>query len=155
MSNNIVNVQPYLKTSREFPTDIENLVFEINKSYVDIANAVNSRTISIFPKNKVAITGERWFLDNNGQQTLRRVYDFTNTTAIDHGLKFNEINYFTTPKGSFTDGTNWYGLIYGSNVVINGQISFYLTPSKIIFLIGAGAPALTKGIINLEWMSYV
>lgn len=155
MSNNIVNQQPYLKTSREFPTDIDNLVFELNKSYIDIANAVNNRTISIFPKNKVAITGEKYFLNNNGQQTLRQVYTFTSTAPIIHSLQLPEIDYFTSPFGSFTNGTNWYGLIYGSNVAIAGQISFYITPTQIVFLVGAGAPVLTKGIIVLEWMSFV
>ena len=43
------NGAPYLRTSREFPEDPKKLTLQISKSYIEIANAVNSRTISIFP----------------------------------------------------------------------------------------------------------
>jgi hypothetical protein len=32
MSNNIVNQMPYLRTSRNFPVDLQQLVVEVNKS---------------------------------------------------------------------------------------------------------------------------
>lgn len=155
MSSNVVNQIPYIRTSREFPQEVQQLAIEVNKSYVDIANNINARTIGIFPTNRPAITGESWFIDNQRQQTLRQVYAFTTTAAINHGINVSAIERFTRMFGTFTDGTNWYGLIAGSNVAIAGQISFYLTPTQIIFLVGAGAPALTKGTIVLEWLSDV
>lgn len=153
--NNIVNNVAYLRSARKFPEDLPQLTVEINKAYVDIANAVNNRTISIFPANRPAITGESWFLTNQRQQTLRQVYSFTTTTSIPHGITLSQIDRFTRTFGEFTDGTNWYGLIPGSNVAIAGQISFYIDPTNIVFLTGAGAPALTKGAIVLEWLSSV
>jgi hypothetical protein len=60
---------------------------------------------------------------------------------------------FTKCSGSFTDGTNSYGLFYASSVAIVGQITFYVTATQIIFLVGAGAPTLTSGLIILEWLS--
>ena len=143
-----------MKTAREFPMEPEKLVFQINKFAVDTANAFNNRTISIFPKNKVAITGESWFPFGKRQQTLRQMYTFTSTTAVSHGLQLNEIDYFTKDHGKYTDGTNWYGLIHGTNTAIPGQITFYITPTQIVFVVGAGAPSFTKGILNLEWMSF-
>jgi hypothetical protein len=153
MTANVVNQVAYLRTSREFPEEIHQLTVEVNKSYVDIANAVNNRTISIFPTNRPAITGESWFFNNQRQQTLRQFYPFTTTTAIPHGINFINISQFTRLYGQYTDGTNWYGLIAGSNVAIAGQISFYLTPTDIVFLVGGGAPAVTKGTVILEWLS--
>jgi len=155
MSANIQNQVAYLRTSREFPEDLRQLSIECNKSYIDVANAVNSRIISTFPVNKAAVTGENWFLNNNRQQSLRRVYIFTTTTAIDHGLDLTSIDRFTNNYGQFTDGTNWYGLFSASNVAIAGQITFYITPTQIVFLVGAGSPSITKGNIVLQWLSLV
>ena len=112
--------------------------------------------IGIFPINDPAITGESWFITSQRQQTIRKVYTFTTTAAIPHRISnYTGIAYFTRMWGQFTDGTNWYGLISGSNVAIAGQISFFVDPTNINFLTGAGAPALTKGIIILEWMAQV
>lgn len=154
MSGNIVNQAPFLRTSRNFPQESQPLAVEVNKSYVDTANAVNERIIGTFPTNRPAITGESWFLNNNQkQQTLRQIFTFTGTSAITHNITFAKIS----PKscGEFTDGTNWYGLPQSTNVAIAGQITFYISPTQIIFLSGAGAPALTSGFIDLEWLSQV
>lgn len=154
MSTNVINQVAYLRTSRNFPPEIQQLTVEVDKAYVDIANVVNNRTISIFPTNRPAVNGESWFIRNNQrQQGFRQVYVFTTTANIAHGIDFTEIDRFTRNFGEFTDGTNWYGLINGSNVAIAGQLSFYLTPTNIVFLTGAGAPALTRGNIVLEWLS--
>ncbi len=162
--NNIFNQVAFLRTTREFPEELHQLTVEVNKTYVDIANAVNNRTISIFPTTRPVLNGENWFLNSSiRQQGLRQVYTFTTTSAINIGFKFSSIAQFS-PKcyGTFTDGTNWYGLIYASNVAIAGQISFYIalngvstTSDQIVFLTGAGAPTLTSGTIVLEWISKV
>lgn len=164
MSSNVINQIPYLRTSREFPREISELCQQIDKSYVDIANAVNQRTIGLFPSNRPAITGESYFIyKNERQQSLRQVYTFTNTATISTTIRYNSVRFFSKPSGSFTDGTNYYGLLYASNVAIAGQISFYLQPSpalnpttyNIVFLSGAGAPTLSSGLIILEWLTNV
>ena len=56
--------------------------------------------------------------------------------------------------GSYTDGTgNVFGLVFGTSVAVAGQIGFYVTASQVVFTTGAGAPALTSGIIVLEFLS--
>lgn len=153
MSTNIINQVAYLRTSRNFPTEVEQLTVEINKSYVDTANAVNNRTISIFPTNRPAINGESWFLSSQKQQALRQVYTFTTTANIPHNVQVIDPAQFVRGFGTYTDNTNSYGLIYASNVAIAGQISFYITSMNIVFVVGAGAPVLTKGTVILEWLS--
>lgn len=154
MSANVVNQVAFLRTSRNFPSELEQLTVEVDKAYVDTANAINNRIISIFPTNRPAVNGESWFiLNNQRQQGLRQVYSFDTTANILHSINFNRIDRFVRTWGEFTDGTNWYGLISGSNVAIAGQISFYLDPTNIVFLTGAGAPVLTRGSIVLEWLS--
>jgi len=154
MSTNIVNQVAYLRTSREFPPEISELTVEVDKAYVDTANAVNNRTISIFPTNKPAINGESWFLlGTKRRQAFRQVYTFTSTANIPHGVEVNDLTQFVRCFGTYTDGTNSYGLLYGTNVAVAGLISFYVTGTDIVFMTGAGAPALTSGIIVLEWLS--
>lgn len=158
MSSNVINQVAYLRTSRSFPEDIDELTVELNKSYIDIANNVNARTIGLFPVNRPAITGESWFVEKNKrQQGFRQVYAFTTTANIPHGINFDEVYAFVRNWGEFTDSAtgNWYGLIHGSTVSITGQRSFYLTPTDIVFLAGAGAPPITYGTIVLEWISDV
>lgn len=154
MSANVSNQVPFLRTSRNFPQDAQPLAVEINKSYVDIANCVNERTIGLFPMNRPAINGESWFLTGNlKQQAFRQVYKFTNTGNVAHGINTAAITGFTKCQGEFTDGTNWYGAIFASNTAIAGQISFYITSANIVIVAGAGAPTISSGIIILEWLS--
>lgn len=156
MTSNVVNQMPYLRTSRNFPEESQPLSVEINRSYVDIAEKMNTRSIGIFPTNRPAVNGESWFIMNKSQQAFRQVYTFTTTGNIAHNINWNSVS-FISPRsyGSFTDGTNWYGVIYASSTAIAGQVSFYVTSTNIVVVAGAGAPSITNGYINLEWVSQV
>lgn len=160
MNNNISQV-PYLITSRDFPEDGKELSVVLNRAYIDIANAVNSRTIGIFTLNKPTITGEVWNMTSNTRfQSFRQVYTFTSTSDISIGFKFSKVSSFIKFTGTFTDGTSWFGLIPASSLAIAGQISFYLTTGSatsdvIKFVTGAGAPTLTSGTIVIEWLSKI
>lgn len=162
MSSNVVNQVAYLITTRNFPEQAKDLSVELSRTYIDIANAVNNRTIGLFPTNRPAISGNSYFISNNQKnQSQRQVFTFTSTANIPHPIVYNQTPYIGAMYGQYTNGTNWYGLIHGTSVAIAGQISFYLTPNagttpgNIVFVLGAGAPALTKGIIVLEWLSNV
>lgn len=151
----LINQSPYLRTSREFPEEMHGFAREVNKAYIETANAVNLRAIGLFPTSRAIVTGEAWYLTSNQkQQSLRQVFTFTNTTTFNHNLK---IIAGQVPRafGSFTDSTNTYGLIYGSNIAIAGQIGFYITPTQIVFTVGASAPALQSGLIVIEPLSSV
>lgn len=152
----VINQSPFIKSSREFTPEVNLLSVILTRSYIEIATAINDRTIGLFPSNRPAITGNSYYVNKNQrQQSLRQAYTFTSTTSINHGIDITTIFDMAAMYGQFTDGTNWYGLIAASNVAIAGQISFYLTSTQIVFVLGAGAPALTKGIIVLEWLSQV
>ena len=163
--SSIINQNAYLPTSRSFPEDPTDLSMELSKAYIDITNAVNGRTISLFPANHVALTGEGWFYNNQKQQSLRKIYPFTVAGSFPHGINF--FNYLNVPRGfgSYVDttGNNSYGVIYGTNVPISGQVSFYITKNSapnvldgnIIILSGAGAPSIKTGTIIIEWLSII
>ena len=155
-SSSIANPGNFLRTSRNFPAEIQPLTVEINKAYVDIANQVNDRISAIFG-TVLTITGESWFLDGQAgrQNSLRQVYVVTATGTYVHGINFQDMTAFSRMYGQYTDGTYWYGLIPASNTAIAGQVSFYLDNTNINVIAGAGAPSLTYGLIILEYISQV
>lgn len=155
MTSNIANPVSFLRTSRNFPLDAQPLAVEVNRAYVDIAMAVNARTIGLFPTIRPAITGESWiFEENQRQQTLRQVYMFTGAGNIPHGIILADIDRFTRCWGEASDGTNFFGVIWGTSVAILGQYTFYIDPTNIVLMAGAGAPAITSGMIILEWTAF-
>lgn len=153
-TNNIFNQVPFLRTSREFPSDMEDLVLELNRSYIDIANAVNNRTISSFSTNRAVITGENYFINRNiKQQALRQVYNITAAGSVPHGIETTRIGTFSRIYGVFTDGTNWYPLPYVDTVSATNQISLSLTPTNIVITAGGGTPpTISSGFVVLEWL---
>lgn len=160
MSSNVVNQVSYLRTSREFPeNDAEELSVEINKTYIDIANSVNARTIGLFPTTRPAVTGESWYLTKNQrQQGLRQVYTFeTLPVDMEHGIDFAKIYGFVRIFGAMTDGTYWYTLPWVSVVDATNQINIYISDTKIKITGGGGAaqPVITSGTVVLEWLSQV
>ena len=162
MTSNIVNQIAYLRTSREFPAEINQLSIQTDKAYIDTATAVNNRTISIFPTNLPAVNGESWFLvGNKRQQAFRQVFILTVMAgafvAVNHGIMEVQPGQFIRCFGEYTDGSDTFGLIYGSNsaTTIPGQISFYVSATQIVFIADPAAPVPTAGIVVLEWISRV
>ena len=161
MNTNIISRSPFLRTSREYPEDLHQLSLEMNKSYVDIAIAVNNRTIGIFPVNFPILTGESWFLSNNQKQdTLRQVYTFGAITAggppltipyTINGL-FDFSRIFGTCKTSQPDSRP----IPYASVAANGNIDLRVDTvnNNIVIAVGAGSPNIISGRVVLEWLSY-
>ena len=163
MSVNVQNKSPYLRTSRTFPTDAQALSVEMSKSYVDIANNVNVRTIGIFAPAST-VTGNSWFLQgpNSRQQTLRQIYTFVtaNLPNIAHGINFGNISGFVAIYGTFIDVTAppgvWYPLPYVDATAANNQVALSVDGTNIVIKVGGGTPpTVSSGFVVLEWLSKV
>lgn len=155
MKTNTISQIPYLRTSRNFPEEAQPLAVEINKSYVDIANFVNARTIGIFAENQPIINGETWFFDGSQRrQGVRELFTLIPGSSIIHGIDLDNVFAFTKIYGTFTDGINWYPLPFTSSVDATNQISVVVTPTLIIVTTGAGSPpTIVSGIIVLEYVT--
>jgi hypothetical protein len=127
MTTNVINQVPYLRTSRQFPEDLPELCVQVNKSYIDIATAVNNRTIGIFPTNRPAVTGESWYFSSQRQQTLRQIYSFgaiAPGTELDIPTGIEPINIvrFTRIYGTvITNAPDHRPLPYVAQVITNGM----------------------------------
>jgi hypothetical protein len=152
--SNVVNQQAFLRTSRAFPEEMHQLAVEVNKSYLDIAQSVNNRTIGIFPTTRAAQNGNSYFLVANQRQLgFQQVYPFTTTGSIPHGITNFQPTQIIDAYGSYTEGTNAYGVIFGTSVAIAGEVSVYITSTDIVIQAGVGAPAIVSGNIVLLWAS--
>lgn len=159
-SPNPINRTPYLRTAREYPREVENLSHELNKTYVDIASAVNERTIGLFPTIRPAVTGNSYFLEKNQrQQSLRQVYPFTSdggTITIAHGINLSNISYVPVITGTFMDSSTnvFYPLPYVDVINANNQINVKITQTDIVITPEGGSPPnLSVGLVLIEWLS--
>jgi len=154
MTSNITNQVAFLRTSRHFPEDPQALSVELNRSYVDIAEKMNVRTIGLFATNRPAQTGNQWFITSQKQSTLRQIYTFTTAGNIPHGIKLAGIGGFVAIYGTFTDGTVWYPLPYVDATAANNQVQLTVTGTNIVVTAGGGSPpSITAGYVVLEWLS--
>lgn len=147
---------PYLRVQRKFPQDPQALSVEMDNSYLDIANAVNSRAIAIFSQGRTYPTGGLWYISGNKYQEFRQIYSISATGNTPHFLNTNNIFQFSKISGTFTDGTNFYPLPYVNATSATNQIQVSVTPTNIVLTPGGGSPpAFSSGVVVLEWLILV
>lgn len=158
MSSNVINQVAFLRTSREFPEELHQLVVEINKTYLDIANAVNARTIGIFPVNRPAQTGDAWFFTSSRQSSLRQVFAFGAITAgssINIPYKIFGFNRLIALFGAaITDAPDQRPIPYAAtNANSNISVRLDTANTQIIISVGSGSPNVVSGQVVFEWLS--
>ena len=153
MATNIANQVPFLRVQRLFPQEMQQLTIEVDRSYTDIASAVNARTIGIFTTNNSVQTGETWYQNGIRYEGFRRFYPFTAAGNIPHGINTDNIFAFVKIYGTYTDGSNWYPLPYVDTALVANQVSISVTPTNIVITAGASSPPITQGYLVLEWLS--
>ena len=156
--SNIVNRTPYVRTSRSFPETEKELSYEVDKTYIDLANAINQRTIGIFPTNNPCITGNAFYVGGNKQQSLRQLYTFgaiNAGNALSINITYNA-PYIYIGGACVTSQPDSRPIPYSSNAA-NSQIDVRVdkTTSTIVIRNGSGGPNIVSGYIVLEWISLV
>ena len=152
--------QPYLPTSRNFPAQNPvQLEPELVKSYIDIALAVNVRTIGIF-ENIQIVTGERWFSRDPTnslvkRQSYRKTFTFGviapgGTLLIPHGI--TGVTSYTKIYGTIVTAVDFRPLPYVSPFAVNQQVGVLVDGTNINIFNGAGALATVSGIVVLEYL---
>lgn len=144
---------PYLPLQRNFLHKDPNMLSEtLDKSYVEIASRVNERSIGTYAPNTPLLTGDKYYMKGQPQSSQRQLYMINSTASIPHNIIVSQIGEVTKMYGQYTDGANWYALQPGTNMAIAGQVTFYIDSTNINFLVGAGAPVLTRGTVVIEWI---
>lgn len=152
MGAKILNKSAFLREQRTFPQEAQPLSVEMDRSYVEIANKINDRTIGFFATTYPSVTGEKWLINGVTYQGFRQLYTFTSSGNINHNLDIANMYTFTRSYGMFSDGTNWYPLPYVNATAVANQVQVIVTPTQIQITTGGGAPAISSGFVVLEWI---
>lgn len=148
--------QPYLQEQRHFPfADLKDLARQVDLAYIDIARNANQRTIGTYALNFPLVTGEKVYLAGSSQPqgVLRQTYTFTSFTNINHGINLSTVTDFLSCYGSYPDGTNFYGVLFAGTGAIPNTLSFYISPTQIVFVNGGANAINGTGVIVLQWIS--
>lgn len=159
---------PYLPTSVKYPTDPSELQNTLSKSYIEISQAVNRRSIGIFNTFQM-VTGNQYFSNTNNsvqkpiqyRQSYRKVFPFSAiaagaTLAIDHAI--TGITECVNIYGScITDAIvnpngKYLPLPYASVTNVNLQIQLDVNDTQINITNGAAADNILSGSIVLEYL---
>jgi hypothetical protein len=164
MTSNVVNQTPYLRTSVRFPEESKEMIRELSKTYIDIAGAVNARTIGIFPSNNPAITGNVWYFSGLKYQTLRKIFPFgaiAPGTALNIPLGFDNFQTIVNIYGTIQTQTTYRPLPYIDPSSLSNGMAILVQPIgpnailNVTVKLGSTAPAVVSGFAVIEFLSAV
>ena len=149
----------YLPTTTVFPKDDEQRLIEMTSNYTAIAQAVNVREIALYQNGQPTITGQL-FSDPGFQVAKKLVYRQMYyigaiapgaTLTVAHGI--TGLVQFTHMYGTVvTNAVDYRPIPFASTAAFNQQISLGADSTNFYVSNGAGAPAITSGIVVLEYL---
>lgn len=148
----------YIPGYRHYALDDQELREALTRDYTSIANAVNLKTNGIFETVETQ-NGEQFFGTVTDQRKKRYVFrkSFTfgavaapGTTAITHGII--GITNTTRIYGTVITAIPDFRPIPHASVTANANIEVIVNSTTITINNGAGGPALTSGIVVLEYL---
>lgn len=156
-----------LVTSKKFPVNVpEELESILSKAWVDTAQAVNVRTIGIFNTNAITI-GDKYYSTSitdasQLRQAYRQVFPFgaiAAASAITINFDMSQITQCVNISGCVVtdDNTSKFRAINWTSctdVTEQIQVDFdsTSTPNTIIVTVGAAAPNVVSGFVNVEYL---
>lgn len=153
--SSITNNVPYLSTTRSYPEEPTKLRNELTRSWTELSNTINQRTIGIFDGAQI-ITGEQWGTAADGEtkkQSVRQIYYFGAVAAggsevIPHG--FATISMITKLFGSVVTAAPDFRPLPYVALTASNQISLLCDNTNITVSVGSGSPNVTSGVVVLE-----
>lgn len=146
-------VSPFLPVFRNLDVDEKQLRIELSQYLTNTAYAVNIKQNGQYEVIET-ITGQQFTQEGSAQnkrQGLRKIFyiDPANLT-FDHGI--SGVQLFTQIYGVVTTSSGFYPLPLVDVVNVTNQISIQVTDTQVIITEGATAPAITGGIVVLEYV---
>jgi hypothetical protein len=148
----------YLPTTEFFPEDDDELLVKLSSVYSNIAKATNIKEIALYDTVE-QINGQLFFDPNNAQRKrtgFRKVFQFGAVApggilAIAHGIL--RVMIFTRIYGTcITAAVDYRPIPYVNEALVTNQISIRASATNIFIANGATAPAITSGIVILEYL---
>lgn len=153
----------FLQTSRKFSKDPVELEPVLSKTYSEVAQAVNFRTIGLFETNQITI-GDKYFNTGdpqNRRSAFRKTFPFGAiaagaTLTILHGITgIVELVHFygnCITDASVFPNAKYESLPFVSVTAATEQINLYANDTIITIINGAGNNNIISGTIILEFL---
>jgi hypothetical protein len=142
-----------------FSKDYSQFLEQITKLYRDIARSVNSKERAAYPLELEILNSQTFFTTGDPQKyrgVFRKVFEIG---AVAQGATLNtahgitNLTALTRLYGTIiTDVVDYRPLPRVSTANVNQQVSLDLVGANIVLINGAAAPAITSGIIVVEYM---
>ena len=156
--NPVNSLGPFLNSSTYFPENFEEFRIRFIELYSQIAQMVNVRDSGIYNEREF-LTSQTWSTSGDPQKpryTYRKIFFIgsiaagaTSTTA--HGL--TNVTAYTRIYGTaITAAPDNRPIPYASATVVTDQIEINTDGTNINIINGATAPAITSGIVVLEFL---
>ena len=148
----------YVPTFRNFQVEEDQLGLLLQTTYSDLANAVNIKTIGTYDLVET-VTGNQFFTPGNAQ---KKIYSFRQCYQLG-AIAAGAASTFSHNIAGLVQLTNAYGSVitdvidyrpvpFADVTNVTNQISIVVTSTQITVTNGATAPAITSGIITLEYL---
>ena len=141
----------FLPVYRSFELDESELKLQLSNSYVQIAQAVNSRQTGYFTDQELQ-NGQLWYLSL--KPAFRKILQFGaipagTPSSLDHNIEsLTEIvDYF----GVATTASDWRQMPYAS-VTANANIEVLVTPTQVTINNGAASPDIVSAVVVLNYL---
>lgn len=152
-----LNGDAFIRSSRSFPTnEPEDLSIELNTMYNELAQATNYRTVGTFAANGQIATGELWYLTSTALNGSRQTYTIPSGSSpilIPHGIAFGDVLNVTRLWGTFQNASGVYCTLPFVSTTAANQIMLQVDSTNIIITSGGGAPAISNGLVTIEWIT--
>lgn len=147
----------FLPAYRDFDIDDDQLRILLATVYSQTVNSLNLKINGVYETVEVQTNSQF----NNPANAQRKRFEFRKMFYISAGsLTFLHnipgislgTSQFTRIYGVVNTATDWLPLPHVDVVNVNRQISIQVNATQVIITPGAGAPAITGGIVVLEYL---
>lgn len=152
---------PFLDKSPILSQDKEQFLIKLTSLHTDIANAVNSREISIYEEKVQVNTGNQFSIPFVAGQPLRKKNSYRKTfyfgaiapgaaLSIAHGIA-NLVECTKIGATCITNKPDFRPIPYSSATLVTDQIQILVDAANIVITNGATAPAIVSGKAIIEY----
>lgn len=143
----------FLPTYRDFQVEDDQLRILLSTVYSQTTNSLNLKVNGVYETVEVQ-TNSQFNNPTNAQakrfEFRKMFYISPGTLTFSHGI--SGVTQFTHIYGVVNTATDWRPLPYVDVVNVTNQMGIRATSSQVIIAVGAGAPAVTGGIVVLEYL---
>jgi hypothetical protein len=148
----------FVPVNTTYSEDQEQYLIQITNQNALLGNTLNIREVAVYDLLEI-LNGQLWYATDatdptfpaNKRADFRQVYTFSDA-SLTFAHNIANLIQATRIYGTFTDGTFFYPLPYVDAAAATNQVAIKLSATQVIITKGGGAPAITSGVVVLEYL---